>query len=120
MASGNIQRWALMSQAYSFELYHRSGKSLGTADTLSRLPLDSMPDCVPVCAEWVHPVDMLDSTPVTSRDIHKWTAIDPLLSKVLLYLDYGWPTSADGDLKPFSQRKDELTIERVVFYGVPG
>ena len=112
MASGRIQRWALMLQAYSFELYHRSGKSLGTADALSRLPLDSMPECVPVCAEWVHLVDLLDSTPVTSRDIRKWTATDPLLSKVLLYLDYGWPTSVDGDLKPFSQRKDELSVEK--------
>ena len=108
MASGRIQCWALMLQAYSFELYHRSGKSLGTADTLSRLPLDSMPDCVPVCAEWVHLVDLLDSTPVTSRDIHMWTgrtATDPLLSKVSLYLDYGWPMSVDGDLKLFSQKK---------------
>ena len=102
IASGCIQHWALMLQAYSFELYHRSGKSLGTADTLSRLPLDSMPECVPVCVEWVHLVDLLDSTPVTSKDIRKWTATDPLLSKVLLYLDYGWLTSVDGDLKPFS------------------
>ena len=71
-----------------------------------------MPECVPVCAEWVHLVDLLDSTPVTSRDIWKWTATEPLLSKVLLYLDYGWPTSVDGNLKPFSQRKDELSIEK--------
>ena len=112
MASGCIQRWTLMLQAYSFELYHRSGKSLGTADTLSRLSLDSMPDCVPVCAKWVHLFDMLDSTPVTLRDICKWTTTDPLLSKVLLYLDYGWPTSVDGDLKSFSQRKDELSVEK--------
>ena len=51
MASGRIQRWSLMLQAYSFELFHRSGKSLGTADALSRLPLASAPDSVPVCAE---------------------------------------------------------------------
>ena len=53
MVSGRIQRWALMLQAYSFELYHRSCKYLGTADTVSRLPLDSMPDSVVVSVEFV-------------------------------------------------------------------
>ena len=112
MASGRIQRWSLMLQAYSFELYHRSGKSLGTADALSRLPLPSMPESVPVCAEWVHLVEVLDSTPVTSQEISKWTSKDPVLSKVLVYLDYGWPTTInDKDLKPFLQRKDELSTQ---------
>ena len=112
MSSGRIQRWSLMLQAYNFELFHRSGVNLGTADALSRLPLDSMSECVPVCAEWVHLVEMLDSTPVTAREISKWTATDPLLSKVVTYLDCGWPMSVDGDLKPFFHRKDELSIEK--------
>ena len=34
MASGRIQRWALMLQSYSFDLVHKSGTKLGTADTL--------------------------------------------------------------------------------------
>ena len=112
MASGRIQRWSLMLQAYSFDLYHRSGKSLGAADALSRLPLPSMPESVPVCAEWVHLVDVLDSAPVTSQEISKWTSKDPVLSQVLVYLDYGWPTTTDDeDLKPFMQRKDELSTQ---------
>ena len=41
LASGRIQRWNLMLQAYSFDLIHRSGIILGTADALGRLPLSS-------------------------------------------------------------------------------
>ena len=39
MASGRIQRWALILQAYNFDLVHCSGKLLGSADALSRLTL---------------------------------------------------------------------------------
>ena len=111
MASGRIQRWSLMLQAYSFELFHRSGKSLGTADALSHLPLASGPDSVPVCAEWVQLVNALDSTPVTANDISKWTARDPLFAKVILFLDCGWLESIEDDLKPFFHRKEELSIQ---------
>ena len=51
MASGCIQRWALLLQAYCFILKHRSGALLGTADTLSRLPLPATSDSVPVLGE---------------------------------------------------------------------
>ena len=115
MASGRIQRWSLMLQAYTFDLFHRSGKSLGTADALSRLPLNTMPDNVPVCTEWVNLVDVLDSTPITANDISKWTTKDPLLSKLLLYIGNGWPTNTEEiepNLKPYFYRKDELSSEQ--------
>ena len=112
MASGRIQRWSLMLQAYSFELYHRSGKSLGTADALSRLPLAEAPESVPVCNEWINLVNTLDATPVTSKEISKWSAKDPIISQVLLFLEYGWPEAVEEELKFFFHRKDELSMQQ--------
>ena len=112
MASGRIQRWSLMLQAYSFELYHRSGKSLGTADALSRLPLTAAPESVPVCAEWVQLVNALDTTPVTAKEISKWSSKDPVIAKVLLFLDCGWPETVEDALKPFFHRKNELSVQQ--------
>ena len=40
-----------MLQAYSFDLIHRSGVILGTADALSHLPLSSPNESVPI-ATW--------------------------------------------------------------------
>ena len=35
-----------------------------------------------------------------------------MLSKVLLYVGCGWLMSVEGDLKPYFQRKDSLSIEK--------
>ena len=114
MASGRIQRWALLIQAYSFTLRHRSGALLGTADALSRLPLTTAAtDSTPVPADWTFLVNFLDSSPVTSVDIREQTRKDPVLSKVLKYCESGWPTASVGnpDLTPYARRKDEISVQ---------
>ena len=112
MASGRIQRWSLMLQAYSFELYHRSGKSLGTADALSRLPLTQAPESVPVCNEWINLVNTLDTTPVTAKEISKWSSKDPVIAQVILFLDCGWPDTVEEELKDYFNRRDELSVQQ--------
>lgn len=111
MASGRIQRWALMMQAYSFDLMHRSGKCLGAADTLSRLPLKDELDIIPICSEWVQLVDVLDKTPVTAKDIKNWTTYDPILSQVLLYCENGWPSNVDKIYSSYFCRRTELSTQ---------
>ena len=93
MASGHIQRWALMLQSYSFDLVHCSGVILGTADALSRLPLSGHNESVPVPGEWTNLVNFLDSSPVNAHAIREHTRTDPILSKVLRYSQVGWPIS---------------------------
>ena len=112
LASGRIQRWALILQAYSYTLKHRSGAILGTADALSRLPLPAATDCTPVPGDWTLLVNFLDWSPVCSSDIRKQTDVDPTLSMVHKYLEKGWPSSvSDSNLLPFYRRKDELSLQ---------
>ena len=58
-ASGRIQRLSLMLQVYSFDLIHRSGVILRTADALSRLPLSSPNESLPMPGEWTNLVNFL-------------------------------------------------------------
>ena len=55
----------------------------------------------------------LDSPPITSKEIRSTTRVDPILSRVLQFLKFGWPTSvADERLKPYFSRKYELMVEQ--------
>ena len=111
MASGRIQRWALLLQTYRFHLVHRSGALLGTADALSRLPLPTFDDVVPVLGEWTNLVHFLEETPVTAATIATHTRSDPVLSKVLRFCELGWPPSSASlgpEFSPFYSRRDEL------------
>ena len=114
MASGRIQRWALLLQNYNFTLRHRSGALLGTADALSRLPLPSeSSDNTPVPAEWDMLVNFLDTSPVTSENIHNETRKDPILSKVFKFCEVGWSNYVlkDSNLTSYIRRKDELSLQ---------
>eukprot|EP00096_Caligus_rogercresseyi_P015395 TRINITY_DN783_c0_g1_i10.p1 TRINITY_DN783_c0_g1~~TRINITY_DN783_c0_g1_i10.p1 ORF type:complete len:755 (+),score=-63.82 TRINITY_DN783_c0_g1_i10:668-2932(+) len=109
--SGRLQRWSLMLQSYSFELMHRSGEKLGTADTLSRLPLPYSPESVPVCSEWVNLVGVLDSVPLSVDEVQRLTGEDPILSVVYAYCQDGWPRNIPKELYPFAHRKNELSLQ---------
>ena len=78
------------------------------ADALSRLPLLEMPKDVPLPGELVLLLDHLNDSPVTASDICVWTWRDPTLAKVVV--QRGWPDSTEEQLKPFSSRKDELSV----------
>ena len=111
MASGRIQRWSLMLQNYKFDLVHRSGRKLHTADLLSRLPLQDTVESVPVPAEWVHFVKVFDDSPVNAVHIKQSTLRDPLLSKVVRCCIDGFPDRPAGELKPFYSKRLELSVQ---------
>ena len=79
-ASPRIQRWALFLAGYSYELVYHSGRSIGNADGLSRLPLPTEIEEVPVPGDIKLVMDHLDNTPVQVKDIERWTSNDPILS----------------------------------------
>ena len=60
----------------------KPGELHGNTDGLSRLPLPDQPATVPVPGEMVLLFDMLEQSPTTAGEIHKWTDKDPVLARV--------------------------------------
>ena len=57
-------------------------------------------------------IQQIEPLPVTAEDIRTNTQRDPTLAKVYLFVLQGWPLETGRDLKPYMDRKDELTIEQ--------
>ncbi len=109
MAAARIQRWALLLAGYEYTLEYRSGASNGDADALSRLPLPTAPEKVPLPSETVLLMEHLG--PVTSTQIKQWTRQDPVLSQILTFVLTGWPSECHKeDWKPYFRLKAELTV----------
>ena len=112
MAAARIQRWALTLAAYEYVLKYREGKQNGNADGLSRLSLptqESEEETIPgeIMMLW----DQMDQMPITARQIKQWTAVDPVLSRILNFVQKGWPErNRDDELRPYFSRKTELSV----------
>jgi len=118
-ASARIQRWALTLAMYEYTMAFKPTTAHGNADALSRLPLPEQPKVTPLPSELVLLLDHLQESPTTVHHIRAWTQRDPLLSRVLQFIQSGWPDSCeDVELKPFWVRKMELSVqENCIMWG---
>ena len=97
--------------AFDYDIQFVTSKQNAVADALSCLPLLTVEatDNEIFQVEEKH----LDSLPITSNEIKNATRVDPVLSRVLQFLKYGWPTSVhDERIKPYFNQKYELTVEQ--------
>jgi transposase InsO family protein len=108
-ASARIKRWSLFLSSYEYTLSFRKTGAHANADALSRLPLPEEPAKTTVEPELVLLAEHLDESPVTAADIRTWTSRDPKLSRVLQYVQCGWPNNGDSELEPYSSRRLELS-----------
>lgn len=84
-----MQRWAVILQAYNYQVEYRPSTEHGNADALSRdLPCNNPP--LKEEAELFF-FSALDELPVDARDISRDTRRDPVLARVLEYTLTGWP-----------------------------
>ena len=61
----------------------------------------------------------LEALPLTAKQLALATSTDSILSKVFRYTQTGWPSSVPHELKPYFNRKHELTIEgNCVMWGI--
>ena len=111
LVSARLQRWALMLGAYKYRIVYKPGREISHADGLSRLPLPDTPKLVPLPGETVLLMEHLDASPVSCKQVQRWTDKDPVLSKVRQYLLQGWPSESGEAFKPFRQRREELSVQ---------
>ena len=113
LASARIQRWALTLAPYQYTIKYKPGKSMSTADALSRLPLQTTlnDSQVPLPGDLCHLLNHLDQAIVTASQIKVWTGKDPLLSRVRKLVQCGWNiTNPTADILPFHTRYTELSV----------
>ena len=105
-----MQRWATILSGYNYDIVYRSSKDNANADFLSRLPVKGATD---VHEDENYSVNsVIDSLPVTAKDVAKLTSKDCILNKVLEYTLSGWPPYVNEPaLMSFWQRRDELSVE---------
>jgi len=111
LASARIQRWALTLGTYDYSIQYKPGPDHSNADVLSRLPLLESTPHIPTPGENITALTMLESLPVTSREIRKWTDRDPILSKERVLLRNRWKHTSEEALKPYQQRHSELSLQ---------
>ena len=63
MESSHMQRWALTSLVYEYELLYRPEEENSNADALSRLPLPEAPEATPVPGDVIHLMENLYRMP---------------------------------------------------------
>ena len=109
LAAMRLQRWAIILSAFNYSIRFVPSKQNAVADALSRLPLPSMSteeDAIFRVEE-----RLIDSLPVTHKEISHATRVDPVLSRV--FVRQGWPQHVeDLRLQPFCNRRFELSVER--------
>ena len=123
IAAARLQRWALFLSAYNYRIEFKSTTAHANADCLSRLPLptssESPSASATVSKADVFVVRQIEALPVTAVELRAATRCDPILSKVLQYTKKGWPSKVPEVLKPYHNRRDQLTLEDdCVMWGV--
>ena len=110
LAAARMHRWAVILQAYNYQVEYRSSAKHAKADTLSRLLCDISP--MKEEAEMFF-FSGLDELPVDSKDISRHTRKDPVLARVLEYTLVGWPNHVtEEELKQHFTRQNELTADQ--------
>ena len=111
-ASGRIQRWSLTLSMYEYTISFKPTSAHGNADALSQLTLPVQLAQTPEPMETVLLMEQLASSPATAQHISAWTERDPLLSRVLQFVQNGWSEIVDEDaLKPFWRKSLELSSQ---------
>ena len=86
------------------------GCKYGNADSMSHLPFQS-DDCEEssVLENYVLMTELCHS-PTTSEDIARYSAWDPIIAKVMDYINNGWPTKIEEQCKPYWRRRNEVYL----------
>ncbi|KAG7301015.1 hypothetical protein JYU34_015388 [Plutella xylostella] len=111
MAASRLQRWAVILSAYSYDIEYVTTKE-NIADGFSRLPLKvkEYPNNQIPEQTYLHQVQ--DALLLDASLIKRETARDPILSRVVSFINDGWPQEIEiQSVKPYFNRRNELYVE---------
>lgn len=110
MAASRLQRWAILLAGYTYDIeYVPSARNC--ADALSRLPQPTQG--VEHKSEVTYLNFVENFLPITNNKVREATKKDPVLSRIILYIQSGWPAQCtDDNIKPYYNRRNELYVER--------
>ena len=120
LAAARLQRWAIVLSAYQYDIEFKRTAAHANADGLSRLPLPvtGTGDSIGVDVD-VFNIAQIEALPVTFDQLEQATRRDVDLSQVWQYVQLGWPDVVQERLKPYSIRRDELTLQgNVLMWGI--
>ena len=109
LAAARMQRWAWQLSAYQYSIQFRPTKAHANIDCLSRLPVNAAVPAVQSASSEFN-IAQVEALPVTAVELVK--ATQTLMSKVFLHVWNGsWPCSVEDSLRPYYQRREQLTLE---------
>ena len=111
LAAARLQRWAVILSAYEYDIKYKSTHAHSNADGLSRLPLKTTEASSDKEGVGIFNVCQVQAIPITFNTVRNATSRDKTLSKVLTYVQTGWPDEISEDLKPYKARQAELGVE---------
>ena len=111
LVAARLQCWALLLAGHSYNIKFKPTSEHQPADALSRLPLKDSTTVRNLPDASNFNIAQIDSLLVTTAELESATRKDPILSKVLYYTRKGWPQIIQECLKPYWNRRLELSIE---------
>jgi hypothetical protein len=110
MAASRLQRWAVLLSGYNYDIeYVASNKNC--ADALSRMPQTGLVSTSPDEIAYTHFVEQF--LPITNNEVRLATSKDSILSRVVIYVQTGWPNKCtEEQMKHFYNKRNELYVER--------
>ena len=125
-APKHLQKMMLRLQRYTFTIVYRKGSTMWLADTLSRAPLPREQAQVDSFEVFVTENIQITSKPKRITDhthsvIRRATQDDPILSRIIPYIQHGWPdkrTAVERNLANYWTFRWELAyIDGVLYKG---
>ena len=102
VAAARLQRWAILLATYQYDLEFRGTAKHCNANGFSRLPLTCETGEDPTVVNGaIFNLQQIETLPIDAKQLKQATSSDPLLNKVLLYTQKGWPAEYSDELKPY-------------------
>ncbi|UYV60689.1 K02A2.6-like [Cordylochernes scorpioides] len=108
LSTTRLQRWELILSAYTYDIKFRRTQDHGNADLLSRFPVGC--EEIPRLNN-VYALSYVEELPITAKEIATETEKDEVLSLAKFYTQQGWPEKVADHLRPYFQRKLELSVD---------